>query len=290
MSQLATILLTLMIAFPVAYLDRGQETSDQREARLSDTARAIDDATLKATCQGPWKTAKCQRYWTGHREDLAILLVTIGFWESRFALNVHQGKCKKWECDAELGPNGTIVHKARTPWQMQRTSFSEPEWDKMVGIDYEATFHAAYAAAKSLSPGYRKCGNVYGAISIYAGAGTCKWEDGRNRVAFYGRLRAKYRKLVQERLEQVPDDLRCFPLRPLYETEPPRLALNVQPFAHDLGQQFPLWQFSPESFLRYRQPVVDASLLGCSGGDPYLMRLVAGYALGSNQPEAPDFM
>lgn len=179
-SRIMTVawILSLLVSLPPAYADRYSETEDAREVRMDAIARAVHDATSKATCTGRFATDTCEALWSGRPEHLAMLLVTKGWWESRYALNVHEGNCKPWECDAG---------KARTPWQLQHTSFSAPDWDDMVGVDFESTRRAAWSAAKVLAVGMRRCHSFHGALSWYAST-RCSWSGAANRMVTYKRL------------------------------------------------------------------------------------------------------
>ena len=122
--------------------------------------------------------------------DLAALVVTKGWWESRYARNVHEGKCAAWECDA-VKRGGVVVHLARTPWQFQKTAAAAPLWNVMVGTGFEETRNAAWLASVLLSRGYTACGSFRGALVWYA-RGRCESgsENLRNRHHTFEVLRA----------------------------------------------------------------------------------------------------
>lgn len=206
MYEFVAILVTLMMALPSYHTDK--ESKVARQVRVTTIAVSIHRATDRATCQGDWNTEDCVPRWKGSKEDLGILLVTLAFWESRLAQHVHEGKClpgyigkdgkyHRGECDEKVrfDRHGNVIarkFKARTIWQLQKHGYTAPEWDVMVGTSQVATDAAAWAAAKTLSMGYRSCGNVWGAISVYAGAGGCTYEKSKVRLNFYHRLKRKY--------------------------------------------------------------------------------------------------
>ena len=182
--SLSTSVMTLLLALPPSYADQDEQN---RSERIETIASAIAQATSRACCTGAYASDECSRLWAGSEESLAALIVTKGWWESRFALNVHRGECKAYECDAVKLANGTIIHRARTPWQFQRTAFSDPMWDVMVGTELEPTRNAAWTAARILSHGMKSCRNVEGAIAWYA-TGRCSWSRAKDRYATYRKL------------------------------------------------------------------------------------------------------
>lgn len=178
-------ILAMLMVFPPCYRDKNEPNRSERMATI---ASAIDDATARATCSEPFDVPDCSPMWSRSQRELAAMLVTKGWWESRFASNVHAGRCGPEECDA-IRYNGIIVHRARSPWQLQRTSFTVDEWSKMVGTDIEATRHAAFAASKILSEGMVRCKTVQGALSWY-GAGRCMWSGSARRHRTFRKLMA----------------------------------------------------------------------------------------------------
>jgi hypothetical protein len=166
------------------------EDAAARRARLSTVATAIELAAQRATCSGEFATLECQAIWNGRTEDLSLLLVTQAWWESRLARHIHEGRCRVFECDAFRSMRtGRIEHRARTLWQLQRTSLVVEEWPTMVGTDLASTYHAAWGATKVLSRGYRACGTIAGSIGYYSGAGRCTWSKSPRRVATFEALR-----------------------------------------------------------------------------------------------------
>lgn len=183
MMKITGIILAMLLSLPPAYVDQDEVN---REERMQVIAEAIAHASSRATCSDIYAEPGCSRIWNGDSEDLAAMLVTKGWWESRFVSNVHAGKCKDYECDAVKTKHG-IIHRARSPWQIQRTAYSESLWTEMVGDDFESTRNAAWVAAKILSEGKRRCKSNFGAISWYAN-GRCNWSKTQNRFLTFEKL------------------------------------------------------------------------------------------------------
>ena len=174
--SLIKIVLSVLLTFPPYYLDK--ETKTERSDRMETIAMAVVSVADQATCQEDFKSTKekkCTKFWHGSRDSLIALLLTQGFNESRFSKNVHEGKCKKYECDPYKDRNGEIVHRARTSWQIQQHLHSEKYWDSMVGVTYQPTRIAAGVAATILFNSYSKCKGVKGAIAMYATGQHCSW-------------------------------------------------------------------------------------------------------------------
>lgn len=167
------------------------EPWNERTGRMEIVAKAIDEASSKATCSGSFDVAGCERKWPGSKKELALLLVTKGYWESRFAKNVHEGKCRVYECDAHK-VNGKVSHRARSPWQIQKTGLVTPnEYGNMKSSSQESTTLSAEVATRYLAIGMNKCKTIKGAISIYGGANSCNWKGADGRYAFFKTLNGK---------------------------------------------------------------------------------------------------
>lgn len=178
----------ILLSLEPSYADK--ETWSERTARMEVIAQAIDDASSKATCEGKYAGGGCQKTWPKDKKSLALLLVTKGFWESHFSKNVHEGKCRAYECDAYKIAN-KVYHRARSPWQVQKTGMvSEDEYEKMNSASLESTTVSANVAVRYLANGMRLCKTIPGAISSYAGAG-CKWKGATPRVNFYNMISKK---------------------------------------------------------------------------------------------------
>lgn len=179
------------------------------EGHLKDVASGITSATLQATCQGDWAGSDdCARTWPGRPEELAALLVTTGYWESKFLARIGQGRCEKWECDAHKDAKGKVYHRARGYFQIQAsTAITMFEWRHMVGRGEYRAFVASATSARLLSRHYAGCKNIQGAISGYATGGRCDWSKAGRRMTTY--------KAVLTKLQAKPEPVRQ-PLRVAY--------------------------------------------------------------------------
>ncbi|MBN1605553.1 MAG: hypothetical protein JW940_02915 [Polyangiaceae bacterium] len=194
--SLTDVLLALMLSLPAPYGQK--EDSQEREARLATVAQAIDRASRKATCSDQVVEESCVPIWRGSRFDLAMLLVTEAYWESRLAKNVHEGKCRAYECDPYQSRHGVLLHRARTLWQLQRSGPIAEDWDRMVGVDAESTTAAAWAATKLFSRAHQRCGSIAGAISLLAGGAKCTWSQTASRMRLFQSLARRARAMLRQ--------------------------------------------------------------------------------------------
>ena len=165
-----------------------KETWEDRSARMEIVAVAIDDASSKSTCTEKYDTKDCTKIWPGEKKDLALLLVTQGYFESKFAKNVHEGKCKPYECDS-YRKNGAVIHRARSLWQIQKTNLvTREEYTKMKSSSQESTTLSANVAVRYLLTGMKSCKTIRGALAVYTGAKSCTWSGIAPREAFYKKI------------------------------------------------------------------------------------------------------
>lgn len=184
-----TYITTILLSFQPAYGDN--ETWEERSNRMEIIAQAIDDASSKSTCSDKYNVDGCVSEWALDKNSVALLLVSTGYWESKFAKNVHEGKCKPYECDS-YRKNGHVVHRAKSPWQIQKTGLvTREEYSKMNGASLESTTISANVATRYLLQGMKRCKSEYGAFSMYATAKTCKWSGAKIRDSFYKFLKKK---------------------------------------------------------------------------------------------------
>jgi hypothetical protein len=180
----------ILLSLEPSYSDK--ETWLERSARMETIAQAIDDASSRATCSDKYDVLDCKKSWPKDKRSLGLLLVTTGFWESRFAKNVHEGKCRTYECDSFRTADGRIRHRARSPWQIQKTVFvTKDEYSKMNDSSIESTTMSANVAIRHLSHGVKTCSTFVGAMAFYGGAKNCLWSEARKRIAFYSTLDQK---------------------------------------------------------------------------------------------------
>ena len=172
-------LLSAAMSFHAWYGD--VETSTARSTRLDTIATAIDQATELAVC-GSGTPDDCQRLWQGDPRELAFLLLSQAYFETRLALHVHAGRCRAEQGECDSG-------KAISLWQLQAGyHLPEDEWRTLSGTDLDSTRQAALEAARALGRGRRYCGSIRGAISLYATGRSCNWEPAQGRSRFVRRL------------------------------------------------------------------------------------------------------
>ena len=160
----------LPILLSLAPYGADHETPIDREIRMTVIADAIAAAVTEAEVERP--------------REVAAMLVAAGWWESRFALHVHEGRCRVsiGECD-----HG----RARSPWQLHRSArMTADEWATMNGADFEATRLAALHAARTLAAARGRCGSVEGAFALYATGSSCHWSGAAARVRLTQRILA----------------------------------------------------------------------------------------------------
>ena len=181
---------------------RDTETWEAREARLSLVAEAIDDASLRATCQGPYAPPKddlasCKRLWPGSRKTLSYLLVTQALHETHLSAEIHHNRCRleigecdsRWYFDRKLQKR-VYVQQSFSLWQLKQfRDIPNNDWDQ-IQLGQEGTQVAAWHAARRLASAYRACGSIEGAISRYALGNGCEWAGARERAQTYRELSA----------------------------------------------------------------------------------------------------
>lgn len=167
-----------------------KETTQERSDRMLIVAQSVEDASQRAMCEGHYDVDGCKKIWIGTKKDLGLLLITQGWWESRFAKHIMSGKCEKWECDPEKQKDGSIVHRAKWNWQVQYTGLvTGAEWKVPARPTFESTRIGAFIAAKALSRGMNSCKTTRGAISWYSGSRAgCNWSGSARRYVFYKKL------------------------------------------------------------------------------------------------------
>ena len=176
------IVLGILLSLPPWHADPQRESPEQREVRLGVVATAIVDASNHATCH----QRKCDPLWGRSREDLAALLIVQGWWESRYALHVHQDKCriKIGECDAG---------RAKSVWQVHASGpVSVKFWSTIGGVEQGPTLRAAWAATLVLSHAQSRCDTIQGTIAMYATGRRCSWKGAADRYAMFQRFSERF--------------------------------------------------------------------------------------------------
>ena len=85
--NLTTYLILAISSLPMFHEDVG----DQFAAQKRDQAVLIADAISHA--------AENTKGWPGSKRELATLLLTVAWHETRLSLRIHDGRCKPFECD-----------------------------------------------------------------------------------------------------------------------------------------------------------------------------------------------
>ncbi len=145
------------------------ETKDEYRARMGLIAQAISDVTQD--------------------KQLAMGIVTIFWWESRFSPKLHSGERK-----------GDVGH-AICMGQHHRNSRSEEAWEALAGTDLEATKRCARATGKVLVSAEAYCrkrrkNRWEGAFTLYGTGRTCDPAKTKYGPNFRGRGRM-HRRLMK---------------------------------------------------------------------------------------------
>ncbi len=185
-------------------------SAPQGEVLASATSPEADpDASTRASLREETRAllgatdAPCKRVWAGSSRELGFLLLAQAFFETRLALHVHEGNCRKeiGECDSG---------RAISLWQLH-AGYRLPveRWRELAGTDLDSTRAAALEAARALGRSRNFCGSTEGAVANYATGRGCVWRAAEERVRFAARLTEKYwrkaRPTPPARVAAVPD-------------------------------------------------------------------------------------
>lgn len=197
-----TIFALLLMLSP--HIEDKDEPDNDRSQRMQIIASAITDASRDTICNGTQDPNYC---WNGTEQELAVLLTTKGWFETKYNKRLHMGKCYDQECDPiwksitdKHGKTTRIVvgWRARTPWQIHYQQFMpKSEWAEMIGDSKKATYLAASNAAKILAFGMNRCGGystenkIERAMAMYATGKHCSWKGTKNRMYVYQSLMKK---------------------------------------------------------------------------------------------------
>jgi hypothetical protein len=195
-ATLSAAVATVLTALPPMHFPPEHELYEPPEARserMVTLGRAIAATAQRATCTGAWRTEECTRKWPGSATQLAAIVGGIGFLESANAWHVHAGKCRIriGECDGG---------RARTVFQMQRTSYTTTVWDELEGVDEQSTVLAAWAATRAVSGARAACARtapdepwLSATLAMYGTGQRCSSKNAPKRAAFIVRLESKLR-------------------------------------------------------------------------------------------------
>lgn len=111
-----------------------------------------------------------------------VLLIAIGYYESRYLDRIQAGQCRRWECDAFVW-RGEVRFRSLSYFQLQRSACaSREEWLSAKGLSGEAVGAAVGIAGRRVASGLRACGTFEGAASWYA-YGSCRgWAGAKKRA------------------------------------------------------------------------------------------------------------
>lgn len=184
------MLLGVLLTLQPWHEDATREAKADREARLATIANAIAIATNAATCAGA--SDECEPAWSRSADDHALALVTLGWWESRFARHVHADRCRVLigECDAG---------RAKSVWQLQWSRLVPfKEWSVIGGLSRERTTRAATAASRVFTMAFNRCKTYEGAFALYGTGKTCKMKSAKERAKFFVRLRETAKEIREK--------------------------------------------------------------------------------------------
>lgn len=140
----------------------------------------------------------CKKIWSGTQRELGFLLLAQAFFETRLALHVHEGNCRKeiGECDSG---------RAVSLWQLH-AGYRLPveRWRTLAGTDLESTRDAAVEAARALSRSKNFCGTTEGAVANYATGKGCVWKPAEERVRMAQELTQKFWRKKARATEPPP--------------------------------------------------------------------------------------
>lgn len=174
--SLTTYLLLAISSLPTFHEDVGESFVSKKRTQAEVIAQAISEVS------------ETTRGWPGTKRELASLLLTVAWHETRLSLRIHDGLCKPYECDRG---------RARGLWQLQvHRSLPKERWLELAGLDLDSTRSAAEEAAKALVRSRRWCASrtrnadwVAPTLSAYAGIGCGgRLKDAAARVRTFRRL------------------------------------------------------------------------------------------------------
>jgi hypothetical protein len=205
LAQAVAAALLSLTPLAVPDTDPRWEAPQARQERLAVVGEAIAAAAARARCEPPWRSvdAPCRPQWPGSSVELAAVLAGLGYLESGFAEWVHAGRCRLHlrECDARR-ERGVWVAGAKSPWQLQRTGYTDAVWSSLEGTGEWSTFVAAWSATRAVSGARGFCARrspgvpwLHATVSVYATGSTCNYPRAAKRARFVvgvlGRIRAE---------------------------------------------------------------------------------------------------
>jgi len=197
-----------LVSLPLWWEDARLEKPEDRKERLDIVADTQLDVAYELTCTGVYDTPECEPQFHSDYRKLVGLIITAGFWETRYARRIQLGDCKK---KGEKMPLGGVASRnecdsgrARSVYQVQKNgAYPEELWDNALGLDWQSHRDAAMAAGLTFSHAWKKCyGNHgdYGVWGAYAIGKCATVEKGVARARSYRkRMVILYRVLPEMR-------------------------------------------------------------------------------------------
>ncbi len=166
--MMAESVLAMILSLGIAQEDRAPELADRKREQLETVADSI-----AAVANTP---------------ELAAMLVTLGWYESKFATRIAEGRCKPFECDRGRARGVFQIHR--------RAGMTDAEWDGLLGTGEEPTLAAAREAARRVNAARARCRSLEssqdwaaGVFSSLAGRGCVgNFKTRAQRVATFRRL------------------------------------------------------------------------------------------------------
>ena len=188
-------LLDAALAQPRAWYENGvdtpgaRETQEEYEQRIALAVRALSHATMRERKDGTHATIPPDWWW--HRKTLVAAVLTQWYEESRLAYEVHAGiDHPVWTQD---------VGRARCFGQLHVGLVPQNEWEKLAGLDEEATARCALWTARALTRMALHCGRgkrgadkfediLLPMFSAMGGHGCAPTVSGRAKVARFAKV------------------------------------------------------------------------------------------------------
>lgn len=170
-------LVAALLALPVYKADRSADRAEAAAAQKLEITAAIAEAVDR------------ERKWPGSKQELAGMLIAIGYHESGFSLDVGAGRCGPHSCDRDR--HGNV--RAAGFWQLHVSATSSVEAWEQAKTDIRV---AAREAARAITRARWLCRSLEGSlpwqqlvVSAYAGRG-CRgsFRGAELRLATYRRV------------------------------------------------------------------------------------------------------
>ena len=214
MSALTAKVLAAALSLPAPYSppERAELAAAERAAFLETLAGGVTASVLEATCEGPWsEDPTCRRRWPGPPDELAALVVALGWHESRLDARIQAGDCQAWgpapnqlQCDGVLFPSGVkptgfrglerrtrwglVVFRSVTVFQLRE--LPPHRQAEVVGLGEISVYEAAREAVKILAAARGTCRRTpaWATCVVSSYAGTIAYRQAPARVRTFERV------------------------------------------------------------------------------------------------------